>query len=184
MTPWSPKQQPKTTTISRRLRNRADQSLSVQPPEIHTNTNRPRRVSTLPAAPHQNPVDYQTPEPHPPSIAWQTPDTLEHIQPASTSTLANTEEGQTRDLLPAPTVNYSAYASPQSSQPDLASTREPHTRPRTYQFQSTPGLGFLPSPLPSASDSHEFELRLSADPEQSTTNPFLELQDMRYVECH
>src|SRR5690349_17030035 len=100
MTPRSPKQHPKTTTISRRLRNRADQNISAQPPELRST--RPRRASTQ-SAPRQNPVGYQTPESHPPSLAWQAPETLEHIPRIRTSNLIDTEEGQSRDLLPAPT---------------------------------------------------------------------------------
>ena len=173
MTPWSPKQhqsQHKTTTISRRLRNRADQNLSVQPPEIPLlRTVRPRRASTLPTS-HYEPSHHHATDPHPPSTAWETSEVLDHIPRSSTSNPRTVEE----DAQP---LDYPPYESPRTSRSEAATSNEIQ-RARTYHLQSTPGLTFLPSPLPSASGSHDFELRLSADPEPSSES-YLDLQEMR-----
>lgn len=177
MTPRSPKHhhQTKTTTISRRLRNRADQNLSVQPPVIP-----PSRGlrSYRAASPRHNPADYQTPESQTLSLAWDTPDTLENIQRSNTSNPSNTEGSPSSNLLFAQALEFPTYESTPGLQPGLVSSVG--NRTQNYQ-QSTPALSSLPSPLPSVSGSHDFDLRVSADPEQPH-NPFLELQDMRY-EC-
>lgn len=178
MTPRSPNhyQHPKTTTISRRLRNRADQNLSVQPPGISQSRGvRPRRAATLPA-PRHNPVDYQTPESHPSSLAWDSPDVFETKPPRTLSSPLTAEENRPNDQLLAQLVG--SYEGARGLHSNFVPNPD-HRTNRNYQVQPTPGLGFLPSPLPSVSGSHDFELRLSADPEQSH-DPFLELQDMRY----
>lgn len=179
MTSGSNKQnpQPKTTTISRRLRNRADQNPSVQPPEIpQLRGVRSRRAATLPA-PRHNPVDYQTPESHPSSLAWDAPDILENIPQSNTSTLTSTETQPTGLHLSQP-LDFPPYEYPQGSQAELVPDTE-NRAIRNYEPQPTARLSFPSSPLPSVSGSHDFDLRVSTDPEQPQ-DPFLDLQDMRY----
>ncbi|KAH7378734.1 hypothetical protein BKA66DRAFT_420937 [Pyrenochaeta sp. MPI-SDFR-AT-0127] len=174
MTPRSPNKhhQTKTTTISRRLRNRTDQNLSIQLPELPQS----RALRSYRAAsPRHNPADYQTPESQPLSLAWDAPDILKSIRRSATSIPPTIEETPSSNLLLAQTLDFPTYESPRGLQPELVSSVGDR-RPRNYQ-QSTPALGFLPSPLPSVSGSHDFELRLSVEPEQSH-DPFLELQDM------
>ncbi|KAF1843729.1 uncharacterized protein K460DRAFT_290819 [Cucurbitaria berberidis CBS 394.84] len=176
MTPRSSKhhQQSKTSTISRRFRNRADQAISSRPPEIpQLRGVRSRRAATLPA-PRHNPVDNQTPEPHPSSLAWDAPDVLEN-SPRNTSNRA-VEENPPCNLLLSQSLDFPSYESPQGLRSELLPNTD-DTATRNYQLQPTPRRSTLSSSLPSVSSSHDFELRLSTDPEQPH-DPFLELQDM------
>ncbi|CAO2656125.1 Nn.00g049280.m01.CDS01 [Neocucurbitaria sp. VM-36] len=171
-----PHQQPKTTTISRRLRNRVDQNLSVQAPEIPQPRGvRSRRAATLPA-PRHNLLDYQTPESHPSSLAWDAPDILENIPPDNTSTLTSAEETRPSGLHLSQHLDFPPYEYTQVSQAELAPNTDVRAIPN-YQPQPPSRLSFPPSPLPSVSGSHDFDLRLSTDPEQPH-DPFLDLQDM------
>lgn len=175
MTHRSPKHhQPKTTTISRRIRDRVDQNLSVQPPEIpQIRAVRARRAATLPT-PRHNPIDYQTSDSHPPSLAWDTPHNIEGLLHSSTSQIPDPAEGQFSH----PLLAQSFDTSPRQS--SRGSTSITQQTSRDHQVQPTLAPTFLPSPLPSVSGSQDFELQFSADPGQSH-NSFLELQDMRYV---
>ena len=172
MTHRSPKpHQPKTTTISRRLRDRADQSLSVQPPVIpQIRSVRSRRAATLHTQRHNS--DYLTPGSHPPSLAWDTSNVLENIPRSNTFHPTNPEQNRSHDL----------DLQPHESPPESNSELIPFASNQTLRFddtRSTQKLGFLPSTLPSASGSHDFELQLSTDPELPHETLF-DLQDMRY----
>jgi hypothetical protein len=179
MTPRSPKQHQaplKTTTISRKLRNRADQDISIQPPELaHLRGLRTqRRAVTLPSVRRTSvncsSGDTQTP-------AWD----------------PNLLDAYTRSTTSHPTGLVQNLHSGLLSQPlDLATFHPHRTEPPTLASIST-GQGYealpasdselLPSPLPSLSGSHtatEFDLRLSVEPEPPH-NSSLELQDMRYA---
>ncbi|KAF1938064.1 hypothetical protein EJ02DRAFT_37812 [Clathrospora elynae] len=163
--------QPKTTTISRRLRDRADQNLSVQPPEIpQIRSVRPRRAATLPT-PHYNPIEYPTPESHPPSLVCDTSQVLEDFPRSNTSNSTHFEEERPHDLPLAQNLEFRPHESPQRSISRLV-----HQTSRSQQTQPTSRLEFL---LPSVSGSHDFESQLSADPEQPH-DTFFELRDMRY----
>ncbi|KAF2252664.1 hypothetical protein BU26DRAFT_562387 [Trematosphaeria pertusa] len=169
MTPRSPKPQPKTTTISRRLRIRADQNLSVQPPEVRQlRTIRSRRAAILPTN-RRTSVNYQTEETHTP--VWH-PDVLDSFTRSNTSHPAGIEQNPDCDLLLSEPLDLQSYHSPRGSPsaPD----------PETYEVQTTSESELLPSPLPSLSGSHtatDYDLRLSAEPEP-LQDPTLELQDM------
>ena len=180
MTPRSPKQQhPKTTTISRRLRNRADQELSVQPPEIpQLRSVRPRRAATLPT-PRHDPLVLQPPESHPPPLFWETKDAVGEVELSGTSHPAELCENQPVDLVLAQALNFGPYDSVRGSHSELVPTTEPHSN-QNYQPLQTSETELPPSPLPSVSGNLDFELPLSADP-QLSHNPFIDLQDMRWV---
>jgi len=180
MTDRSPKpHQPKTTTISRRLRDRADQNLSVQPPEIpQIRGARSHRAANL-QTPRHNPIDYQTPGSHPLSLAWNTSHVLEDIPPDSSFHLLTSHRDRSPDSSLAQTT-YSAHHEPlQDSNPGLAHSVSPQSL-RTPHSQPSRALTFFPSPLTSVSGNHDLELQLPVDVGQSDDS-FLELQDMRYI---
>ncbi|KAF1839662.1 hypothetical protein BDW02DRAFT_5526 [Decorospora gaudefroyi] len=168
--------QPKTTTISRRLRDRADLHLSVQPPEFpQIRSVRPRRAATLPT-PRHNPSDYQTAGTHTDSLAWNTSLLLTDTSPNDTPDPTNLAQARSHNLLLAQQLEFQprdASGVPDSGLATLASGQTS----RVYQAQPTQTSDFLQSPLPSVSGSHDFELQLSTDPDQPHGS-FLELQDM------
>jgi hypothetical protein len=170
--------QPKTTTILRRLRERADQNLSVQPPVIpQIRSVRSRRAATLPT-PRPISIDYHTPGSHSPSLAWNTSNVFEDIPRSNTFHPTDIEQDRLHDPLRAQNLVLQPHASPRASTSEL-STFTSHRPSRTHQAQPIPRLGVLPSPLLSASGSVDLELQLSTDPEVPHET-FLDLQDMRY----
>jgi len=175
MTPRSPNQQhPKTTTISRRLRNRAVQNLSAQPPPIpRLRSVRPRRAATLPTSRHE-PSHFQPLESHQPSTLWETEELAEDLQHSLTSNPARIVKHQPVDAL---TLDFGPYDSAQSSRIEVVSATEPHTA-QEYGHHQASASETSPLPLPSVSGSNVFELPLSTDPQQPH-NPFIDLQDMR-----
>jgi hypothetical protein len=172
MTHRSPKlHQPKTTTISRRFRDRADQNLSVQPPEIpQIRSVRSRRAATLPTPRHVS-IDYHTPSSQLPSLAWDTSDVFEDSPRSNTSYPTDLEQDKSHDSLLAQNLDLQPHASSRESNSELIPLAS-HWTSRTQQ-------AILPSPLPSASSSLDLELQLSTDPELPHET-FLDLQDMRY----
>lgn len=173
MTPRSPKQQPKTTTISRRLRNRADQHLSVQPPELsHLRGLRAQRAATLPSKSlNHAPINYSGPDNH---INTWNPN-FDVVPRSNTSHPAQPVQVSHSNLLLQEALDIATYESPRNVSTKVE--REPY---RLHPSSSPVDL--VPSPLPSLSGSHtatEFDLRLSADPEPPHHSS-LELQDMRY----
>lgn len=182
MTPRSPKQQqhhPKTSTISRRLRNRADQNLSVQPPELpQLRGLRSRRAATLPTA-RPTSANYQPEETHTPS--WD-PDVLDALTRSNTSHPTGFIHNPQTGLVLSQPLDIQSYHSGRLSP---ATTAPVSLAPDSESYEVQPAIGreVLPSPLPSLSGSHtatEFDLRLSAEPEPHH-DPSLELQDMRFV---
>jgi hypothetical protein len=170
MTHRSEPHQPKTTTISRRLRDRADQNLSIQPPVIpQIRSIRSRRAATLPTPRHI--PDYHTPGSHPPLLAWDTSNVLEDIPRSNTPHPTNPKQNRSHDLLLARNLDLQPHGSPPESKSDIVPFAI-HQTSRFDEAQSTQRLGFLPSPLSSASGSHDFEL-----PHET----LLDLQDMRYA---
>ena len=178
MTPRSPKQPPKTTTNSRRLRIRTDQNLSIQPPEPQQLRDlRARRAATLSSNRHIS-VNYQSSESQP---VWDHSQVLDHYPRSNTSHPTGSEQNPPSGLLLSQPLEFTPYHSPQRSPTELLPVS---TRPESesYQVQHTSGSHLLPSPLPSHSGLHtstEYELRLSTEPEH-LQNPSVELQDMRY----
>jgi hypothetical protein len=188
MTPRSPKQHSKTTTISRRLRNRAAQNLSVQPPEIPQARNiRPRRAATLPEAHHES-VDLQSLDPQQPPIIWDAEQLPENTQFSRTSNLVGPFEQQ-------PTGQFRAQSSRESYDVAQSTLSEPIpvTHPQSihsygnHQTSSTellpsteplPSTELLPSPLPSVTERNDFKFPLAADTQQPH-NPFIDPRDMR-----
>lgn len=172
MTPRSPTQQPhpKTTTISRRLRNRADQHLSVQPPEPpHLRGLRSRRAATLPSN-RRTSTSYPAQEPY--LRSWHpNPDTT--LQPSSTSHPAHLAQS---NLLLQGALDTAAYHSPRDASTALVSFHQ--GAPASYQVRSSSPADLVPSPLPSLSGSHT---ATEFDYSESPHDPSLELQDMRYV---
>jgi hypothetical protein len=174
MTHRSLKQHLKTTTISRRLRNRADQELSAQPAEISQLRNvHPRRTTTQPALDY-DPASYQSPESHQPPLEWEAGTVARHTSHSlftliGAETSTNVLETQHPYLRPDYTT--------QNSPGERNTVDEPHAPPyHSPDLVSASGLGH--SQPPSVSDSHNFELPLAEVHEQPLT-PYIELQDMR-----
>ena len=177
MTPRSPKHQPKSTTISRRLRIRTDQNLSIQPPESQQLRDlRVRRAATF-SSNRRIAASYQDQESQP---VWDPSQTIEPFPRSNTSHPTGSDQNPPSGLLLSQPLEFTPYRSPQRSPTELLplSTRP---EPESYTVQHTSGPHLLPSPLPSHSGHHsatEYELRLSAEPEH-LSNPSVELQDMR-----
>lgn len=173
MTSRSPaKQHPKTTTISRRLRSRADQNISNQPPELTRLRNvRPRRAAT-------------SPQPHSQSLDSQRQDLLQPLQnntlarnPGITGQAQGVDAGEHIDpvnVLGRP-VDLRSYTSPASS--TISSTQTQSSpdlhRPTPYSAE------FLPSSLPFVLGSLGFESSSSTVDPRQPHSPYFELQDMR-----
>jgi hypothetical protein len=178
MTPRSPKQhQPpsKTTTISRKLRNRTDQNISIQPPELAQlrSLRTQRRATTLPSV-RRTSVHYPSEETDTP--AWD-PDALDAYTRSTTSHPTRLVSSLHSELLSQP-LHLEIFHHHQASRPILASL----STAQGYKVLPASCSELIPSPLPSLSGSHpatEFDLRLSVEPEPSH-NTSLELQDMRY----
>lgn len=172
MTPRSPKPHPKTSTISRRLRNRADQNLSHQPPELpHFRGLRSRRAVTLPST-RRISGNYPPEEEQPP--VWNPSDILDPFPRSNTSHPAGLEEEPPADLLLSQSLQLSPYNSPHP----LSAQNETER----YQAKSSSRPDLASSPLPSLSDSPAsttYQLHLSAETEQLHPASVQELQDMR-----
>ncbi|KAF2176400.1 hypothetical protein K469DRAFT_723246 [Zopfia rhizophila CBS 207.26] len=177
MTPRSPKQQAKTSTISRRLRFRADQNLSVQPPELpQLRTLRSRRAATLPST-RRISVNYQPEEAHSP--LWDPSEILDPFPRGNTSHPTGLEENPTSGLLLSQPLEFTPYHSPQCSPTELVPIST-QSESEHYEVPPSSGSDLLPSPLSSLSGSHtaaEYELRLSTEAEDPRDHS-VELQDM------
>lgn len=180
MTPRSPKPTPKTTTISRRLRSRADQDLAIQPPELNqARTFRARRAATFSSI-RRTSVHYHPPQTdEAPLPIWDTSEILEQFPRSNTSHPSALEEATPSDLLLPQPLGLTPYHSPQHSPSALA--RLPGNQgPDSYGLPSVSSSEFLPSPLPSLAGSlpagdYEFGIHTESDHH----NPSVELQDMR-----
>jgi len=169
---------PKTTAISQRLRDSADQNLPIQPPEIPLiRSARPRRAATLPT-PRHNPIDYQTPNSRPPLLACKTSHARDSNPPGSNSPAIRVEQDPSHRLLAAQTLDLLSHETPQAPYPGFGAITG-HYSSHTQQSQQIQSLELLPSPLTSASGSHDFEVPLSADSGQPHGSLFTS-QDMRY----
>jgi hypothetical protein len=179
MTPRSPTQQhQRSTTISRRLRYRADQNLSAQPPVIPRSRNvRPRRAATLPE-PHHD-LSYPRHQPSQQHLAnWQHEDLVRGTQTSDNSRSLRISALHRPVNLPlAPNLDFTPHDSPHDSSPSLVPT-EPQT-PQGYQHTPYSAPDFLAVQLPVVSSSISFEVPLSTPDSQQPHSPFLELQDMR-----
>jgi hypothetical protein len=179
MTPRSPAQQhQRSTTISRRLRYRADQNLSTQPPVIPRSRNvRPRRATTLPE-PHHDLLHSR----HQPSqqhlVDWQHEDLVRDTQTSSNSRSLRISALHRPVNLPlAPNLDFTPHDSPQDSSPSLVPTEPP--TPQSYQltpYSPSDLLAVQNSVVPS---SLNFEVPLPDPDPQQPHSPFVELQDMR-----
>lgn len=161
MTPRSPKQHHKSTTISRRLRLRAQQNLSVQPPEsLQLRSVRPRRAATLPE-PHLDTLQ----------IHHQLGPIRElHLRDNSHS--LETSQRQ-QGLL------HSPHTSPQGSSPGPTVTEQ--LTAQNFRLSPFSVFEYPPSPLPSVSGSLDFEASLPSTNHQQPHNPLINFQDMRYA---
>lgn len=170
MTPRSPTKQPqpKTTTISRRLRNRADQNLSVQPPELpQVRGLRARRAATLPSNRSTSASFHHQDTP---LNNWA--QTLDNFPRSHTSHPTDLEHS---NLLLQEALDIATYTSARDVSSALVSL--PSEQTRGYQVQPRSPVDLLPSPLPSLSGSHtatEFDY---PEPHHDSA---LDLQDMRY----
>ncbi|RYN32888.1 hypothetical protein AA0113_g2107 [Alternaria arborescens] len=168
--------QPKTTTISRRLRDRADQNLSVQPPEIpQIRGARSHRAADLPT-PRHNSIDYQTPGSHPLPLAWNTSHVLEDIPPNYTFHLLESDHDPSPNPSFAQALDFSHHESLQGSNSELESSVNLRAAHISHD-QPTRAPALVSSPVSSISGSNDLELQLSADLEQPNRSS-LELQDM------
>ena len=184
MTPRSPKQQFKSNTLSRKLRTRAVQNLSIQPPELpHLKGIRPRRAATLPTArrisvnyqPDDLSVNYQNEDPQ--SSVWD-PAELDPFTRSNTSHPTGLEQNPPADLL-SQSFDFPPYQSPQRSPVQLGDT--PHQPEPDFQTKSIADSSLLPSPLSSLSGGPiavDYQLHLTTEP-KIPHDSSVELQDMR-----
>jgi hypothetical protein len=171
MTLWSPKHHPKTTTISRRIRNRADLSISVQPPAIPLlKQSRSRRTTSLPT-PTYNPIKYQTPNTGPSSSSWGSKQVTSDFSP---------NEHPSTDLLLAQSLDLSSYALPNEPKRQSGPVLGPPIL-HDYQIIQADISRHPLSPIPpSRSGTISRGAPLSTGQEQVHI-PLPELRDMRYV---
>jgi hypothetical protein len=177
MTPRSSHtQHHKTTTILRRLRNRADQDISIQPPEIpRLRSVRPRRAATLPE-PHPEALDSPRQKSLQHFQTWDTGDLAEEPQISGLSDSVKSSTHQPVHIL-AQRVETNPHVSLRGSIPGLVAT-ELQVSPEYQQLHySTPGYSL--SLLPSACGAPDFEVPLSTTDSRQLHDPYINLQDMR-----
>ncbi|KAF2500091.1 hypothetical protein BU16DRAFT_556578 [Lophium mytilinum] len=187
MTPRSPKSN-KSTTISRRLRSRAGQHLSIQLPELPQIRNlRSRRAATA-AASSRNPPAGQLsaisvtsqPEPHHETL-WDPPELPHSFQRVRTSGSTAYEphsESHSNSLLSQPV---DPYSSEQLRAETLSSF---NTEIPQYHLQASPTPNVPSLHLSQFSEhptSGEFDLRLAGDPGLQS-NQQVELQNMSAID--
>lgn len=166
---------PEIATFSRRLRTRADQNTSVQPPEIpQLRSVRPRRKATLPASRHV-PIDTQFVE----SSQSPTREKEEVEEQSHLEYFLNATGVVERQPLEnsAQVLNLNSYHTALSSQLGLASANKLHGVHHHEDRQGSVSE-LPPSPLPSVSGSIDFRLQLPADSQQPPDS-FTDFQDMR-----
>jgi hypothetical protein len=178
MTPRSPhRQHHKSTTISQRLRNRADQHLSIQPPEIpRLRSVRPRRAPTPPER-HHEPLHTRSQTSPQSFTEWNIEDRASesHISGVSDPVQVGVHH-QSVDTL-AQRLETSPLDSLQDVIPDLVSIASP-TGSHFQQLQySAPELS--PTPLTSVPETLSFEVPLATRDPTQLHNPYIDLQDMR-----
>ncbi|KAF1920637.1 hypothetical protein BDU57DRAFT_437545 [Ampelomyces quisqualis] len=183
MTLRSPDQQhQKITTISRRLRQPADQIVSAQPLEIpRLRSFRPRRATTLPA-PHREPLQ---------SRLRFSQDHLVDSQKdyfdggLKRNTVSDFHQRTTLhksvDNLYAPTLDVSSHTAPQPTSAAFVSIEQKTAR--DYQHVRHLAPTFPPPPLLSVTGSLDFEIPLSITDSSQSQNPFLTLRDMSTLGC-
>jgi hypothetical protein len=176
MTSRSPRKHSHSTTISRRLRYRAEQNLSIQPPEIIRLRNvRPRRAATL-LEPRHDQLNPGRQVPH--QLLVDSSEDLFTIdsRPSSTSQLVNPGDlSRPVDQCEERHLEFSPHSSPQ----DFATlTALPQPVP-DISLHSYSVSAFPPSPLLSVSESLDFEVPLPGTDFQQSHAPFPDLQDMR-----
>ncbi|OCL08705.1 hypothetical protein AOQ84DRAFT_376505 [Glonium stellatum] len=180
MTPRSPKPL-KSSTISRRLRSRAEQNLSVQPPEIPQLRNlRSRRAATQSSSSRaissSSSLTDQDQDP-----VWTAAEILEPFPRGTTSDPVGFAERPDADssLLLSQTLDLPPFPSSHQRTSNLSSlSRTSETG--QYDISSSSGPDILSSHLASLhenSPGEEFSLRLSAESELHS-NPSVEIQDM------
>lgn len=182
MTIRSPKPHPKTATISRRLRSRADQNLSVQPselPQLRGLRTRPAPTRSVSSQRHIS-VDYQTDETDTLASIWNPPEVHDTFTRSNTSHPSGLEEPPSSCLLLSQPLALSPFHSPHPSPAGLVPIST-QPEPEHYEVHPPPGSDLIPSPLPSLSSCHtaaDYDLRLSTEPEQPHDTS-VEIQDMR-----
>lgn len=176
MTSRSPSQHSKTTTISRRLRYRTDQNLSVQPTEIPRLRNvRPRRATTLPE-PRHDLLATQHQVPHQLLVDLVDENFVIDSQASGTSQPVNIGAlSQPEDQVLERNLDFSSHNSPQGSATLTAGPQTTRDFPRPHYLTA----GFPPSSLPSVSGSLDFEVPLPATDIQQSHNTSVDLQEMR-----
>jgi hypothetical protein len=178
MTPRSPTHKhPKTATISRRLRNRADQHLALQPPELFRLTSaRSYPAANLPE-PRHTLLDTQRQDLQQDRVTWKFAYLTEDPRPSHTLYSARRVGHQPVYPDLEQTLAFSPHYSSHGSHPVPKSAEPQDVRDHQQRHLSVSGLP--PSPLPSVSGSLDFEAPLtSAEPQQSRI-PVVELQEMR-----
>jgi hypothetical protein len=178
MTPRSPHtQHRKTTTISQRLRTRADQHLSIQPPEIpRLRRVRPHRAATLPE-PHFEALDSQRQNSHQDFQNWDTGDLAKELAIIGDSDSVEVAIHHQSVHILAQRLETSQHVPLRGSIPGLVAT-EPQVSPEYQQLQYS-AAGYPPSLLPSASGAPDFEVPLSTTDSRQLHDPYINLQDMR-----
>ncbi|ORY15874.1 hypothetical protein BCR34DRAFT_477273 [Clohesyomyces aquaticus] len=175
MTPRSPKHQSKTSTNSRKLRDRAYQNLSIQPPELpQLRSIRSRRAATVTSA-RRISVNYQSEDTHTP--AWDPAAILDPLPRCNTSHPTGLEEHPPADLRLSQPL--SPYHSPQSS-PTHFESESTGTVPEEFDISHPFDSHLPPSPLPSLSGGNlttEFDFHLPSEP-GNPQDTSVEFQDM------
>lgn len=182
MTPRSPKPTPKTTTISRRLRSRADQDISVQPPELpQVRTLQARRAAAHSSSTRRISVNYPHHQPEEAQLSvWDPSEILDTFTRSNTSHPTALEETTPPDLLLSQPLELTPYHSPRHS-PSAFAPQSIEQEANHYEVPPTSGSDLLPSPLPSLAGSHtagDYDFRLSTEPDHHQQDS-VDLQDMR-----
>jgi hypothetical protein len=178
MTPRSPKHQhPKTATISRRHRYRADQNFSILPPEIpHLGNIRPHRAATLPE-PRHDLLDPQRHDSQDHQAVWGIRDLTE--DPQLSEALQPSSIGERQPVYPLleQILGLSPHSSPHVSNSVPVSTEGEAVR--GYQQPQYSESELPPSPLASVTDSLDLEPSLTSTNPRQSHIPIVDLQEMR-----
>lgn len=170
----NPNQTLKSSTCSRRLRNRADQGLCIQPPQLpHSRPQRSHRASLLSST---RPISVSYPSENPQTV-WDPSSDVDSFTRSNISAPSGFIHNQPSELLPG--LTNTLTFPPQQQSPNRISQSTSQLIPGHY---ATAESDLLPSPLPSLSGSYsavDFDLDLSPEPENHPHIP-TELQEMRY----
>jgi hypothetical protein len=178
MTRRSPKQQPKSSTISRRIRNRADHSISIQPPKHSPVVSLRSRRAVASTSPRHISVNYQTEEAHTP--VWDPTVATDPFTRSNSLHPPGTEQNEPPSLHASPSPEPLPYLSSQISPSDPLAF-PPQSELEHFGAQSIPSADLLTSPshgLPDDDFAVDYQLRVSQEP-SGPAGASVEFRDMR-----